>query len=234
MGFLADLAVRAHAQMPPHVHEALWSRGVNDQQIDLFKIGWLNGQLPSALDVPDEFKVWWAGHQWRLVNTYVLPLTNSLGEIQGLQFRDVDEKRRGYLDYFGSKEEAIFFGLAQAMPSIWAREEIWLVEGTFDLCPLQRHLPNIVSTLHAGVSRPLWRLMRRMVRKIHLAYDMDGTGMRVAYDILREMGRHFEIKIVKFPRIPLESKGRFAKDPNDFWSVWGDEHLGTFIRAQDQ
>lgn len=230
MGFLADLATRAHAQMPRRVHEALWARGVNDQQIDLFKIGWLSGQLPSELKVPDEFKTWWGGHQWRLVNTYVLPLTNSLGEIQGLQFRDVDEKRGGYLDYFGSKEEAVFFGLSQAIPSMWATEEVWLVEGSFDLCPLQRHLTNIVSTLRAGVSLPMWRLMRRMVRTIHLAYDMDSTGMKVAHDIVRKMGRHFSIKIVKFPPIPLESKGRLAKDPNEFWSVWGDARMGTFIR----
>jgi DNA primase len=229
VGFLADLAAHANAQMPQRVHEALWARGVSDQQIALFKIGWLSA-LP-ALEVPDEFKAWWAGHRWRLVNTYVFPLTNALGDIQGLQFRDVDENRRGYLDYFGSKEEPIFFGLAQAMPSIWDTETVWLVEGVFDLCPLQRHLSNIISTIHAGVSKQLWRLLRRMVRRIHLAYDVDRVGAQVSYDIVREMGRHFEIKVVKFPRIPF--RDRFAKDPNEFWSIWGDDRLGAFARAQD-
>lgn len=230
MGYLGDIAAHAHGHLPDRVREALWARGVSDQQVDLFKIGWLPGRLPE-IEVPEEFRTWWAGHQWRLTDTFVFPLTNSLGEILGLQFRSVDERRRGYLDYIASKEEPVFFGLAQAMPSVWTTEQVWLVEGVFDLCPLQRHVSNILSTLHAGVSKQLWRLLRRLVRKINLAYDTDATGAKVSYDIAREMGRHFEIKIVKFPRIPF--KGGFAKDPNNFWSVWGDAHLGSFVRAQD-
>lgn len=230
MGYLDDIVAHAHGQLPDRVREVLWSRGVSDEQVDLFRIGWLPGRLPEV-EVPDDFSAWWAGHQWRLTDTFVFPLTNSLGEIHGLQFRSVDEKRRGYLDYIASKEEPVFFGLAQAMPSVWTTESVWLVEGVFDLCPLQRHVANVVSTLHAGVSKQLWRLLRRLVRKINLAYDNDGTGMKVSYEIAREMGRHFEIKIIKFPKIPF--RDRFAKDPNEYWSVWGDAHLGGFLRAQD-
>ncbi len=230
MSYLGDVVSHAHGQIPDRVREVLWSRGVSDEQVDAFKIGWLPGRLPEV-DAPEEFRVWWAGHQWRLTDTFVFPLTNSLGEILGLQFRSVDEKRRGYLDFMGSKEEPVFFGLAQAMPSVWTTETVWLVEGVFDLCPLQRHVSNVVSTLHAGVSKQLWRLLRRLVRKINLAYDNDGTGIKVSYEIAREMGRHFEIKIVKFPKIPFRE--RFAKDPNEYWSVWGDAHLGGFLRAQD-
>jgi DNA primase len=229
MGFLSDIAIHAHTQLPSRAREALWARGVSDEQIDAFKIGWLPGQLP-VVDASGEFRTWWVGHQWRLANTFVFPLTNSLGEINGLQFRSMDEKKRGYLDYIGSKEEPVFFGLAQAMPSVWTSEEVWLVEGVFDLCPLQRHVANVVSTLHAGVSKQLWRLLRRLVRRINLAYDMDGTGMKVSYDIVREMGRHFQIKVVRFPKIPF--RGGFAKDPNDYWSIWGDAHLGSFLKAQ--
>lgn len=210
--------------------EALWRRGVTDAQIDSLQIGCLPGaRLPNGVDVSPRFRAWWTTHSSQYRNALVLPLTSTLGVIHGLQFRDVDPKVRGYLDYFESKEEPAFFGLAQAMPSVWRTEEAWLVEGAFDLCPLQRHVPNVIATIHAGVSKQLARVLRRVAHTLWIAYDMDSTGLSVSYELARELKEIFRIVVVKFPRVRLPAGGS-AKDPNDLWSAWGDDGLGAYLR----
>ena len=230
MTWLDDFCLEAHGALTSEVREQLYRRGVTDEQIDGFRIGCLpRAALPPYVTVAPRFRSWWGSHASQFRNALVFPLTSTLGTVHGLQFRDVDEKVRGYLDYFESKEEPAFFGLAQAMPSVWETEEVWLVEGVFDLCPIQRHRPNVISTMHAGVSKQLARLLRRVVRTLLLAYDMDSTGLSVAYDLARELRGTFEVVIVKFPRVRLP-RGGLAKDPNELWSAWGDVGLGAYLK----
>jgi DNA primase len=227
---MTEMVGTAHAQMVAESREALWRRGVSDEQIDAFDIGILPGaRLPTGLGCDPRFVTWWSAHRKQFKDPLVFPLTSTLGVVLGLQFRDREPKIKGYLDYFESKEEPAFFGLAQAMASVWETEEVWLVEGVFDLCPIQRHVPNVISTLHAGVSSQLRRVLRRVARTIFVAYDMDTTGYKVAHDIARELSDQFKIKIVRFPRVPMPS-GHNTKDPNELWSVWGDQRLGALIK----
>lgn len=230
--WVESLALRAHENLPDQIREALWSRGVSDGQIDLYRIGWLDSSLPEGPSYGSDFIGWWENNRWQLDDVLVFPLTNTLGHMRGLQFRHVDRARKGYLDYFAAKDEAVFFGLGQAAPYMWASESVWLVEGNFDLLPLQRHRPNIVSTLHAGVPNQLWRVLRRLVSKVYIAYDNDSTGRDVAYEIVKDKREYFEFKIVKVPPAPLRS-GRVATDPNELWESWGDARLGVFLNRID-
>lgn len=226
---MADLVEHAHGGMTVEVRQQLWQRGVSDAQIDAFQIGCLARTLvPAGIELSPRFRAWWATHSTQFGDALVFPLTSTLGSIHGLQFRDLKPKVRGYLDYFESKEEPAFFGLAQAMPSVWETEKVWLVEGVFDLCPLQRHVPNVISTMHAGVSKQLARVLRRLARTLLIAYDMDSTGLSVSYDLARDLKDLFEVVVVKLPRIRLVTGGS-AKDPNDLWSAWGDSGLGAFL-----
>jgi DNA primase len=228
--WLDGLTAHAHGRMTGNVREQLWQRGVSDEQIDGFQIGCLPGaKIPSGIEVSPRFMSWWTTHSSQFGNALVFPLTSTLGSIHGLQFRDLNPKVRGYLDYFETKEEPAFFGLAQAMPSVWETEKVWLVEGVFDLCPLQRHVPNVISTMHAGVSKQLARVLHRLARTLLIAYDMDSTGLSVSYDLARDLKGLFEVVVVKFPRVRL-STGGSAKDPNDLWSAWGDSGLGAFLQ----
>jgi DNA primase len=227
---MQSLADAAHNQVGTESRGALWARGVSDEQIDSFAIGVLPGStLPAGIECDPRFVSWWGAHRRHFKNPLVFPLTTSLGVVQGLQFRDREQRVRGYLDYFESKEEPALFGLSHAMPSVWETECAWVVEGVFDLCPVQRHIPNVISTLHAGVSGPLRRLLHRIARKLVVAYDMDSTGRKVAYDLVRELKDEFEVKVLGFPRVSMAS-GHVTKDPNELWSVWGDQALGAFIK----
>lgn len=219
----------AHRQLGSTAREALCRRGVSDSQIDAFSMGVLPaGRLPAKVECTPRFIAWWGACRYRFKNPLVFPLTTALGVVQGLQFRDLDQRIRGYLDYFETKEEPALFGLRQAMPSVWETESVWVVEGVFDLCPIQRHVPNVIATLHAGIPSALRRLLRRVARTLFVAYDMDPVGRKVSYELARELKDEFKVKIVGFPR-PHLSTGRAAKDPNELWSAWGDESLASYI-----
>lgn len=230
MKWLETLTSQAVEDLGDRERESLYLRGVSDEQIDLYRLGYVDGHLPDA-DYPEDFLTWWADNLWQLEDSFLIPLTNTLGHVLGFQFRHVEVGRKGYMDYLASKEEAVLFGLHQAMKSVWASGSITFVEGAFDLFPIQRHLPNVVSTLHAGISISTWRLLRRLVDQVYLGWDSDKPGRDAAYKTVKDdKAASFKFQILKFPRVQF--RGNLTKDPNELWCAWGDAQLGVFLEQQ--
>lgn len=228
MSWLDDLTSFAVTRLDDRVREALAARGVSDEQIDLYQIGYLNRELPP-LSYPKLFlKQTYNGQ--KLDDMYVFPLTNVLGAVRGLQFRHVERDKKDYIDYIDDKSEVALFGLSQAMPHVWETGSILLVEGTFDLFPVQRPVPQTVATLTARVVEPLIPVLRRLVDDIWIGYDRDATGMRATANFIRGYGSEFRIHEVAYPT-PLMPNGKRAKDPGDLWELWGDEKLVAFFHS---
>lgn len=226
--WLEQLVQVAQDQLGERQREALWARGVSDQQIQEFRIGYLDCVLPS-IELPKAFLSQFKDGT-RLDDVFVLPLTNTLGQIKGLQFRHVDRDHKGYSDFIPYEDEPVLFGLGQAMETVWRTGSIWLVEGSFDLFPLQRHHPNIVATLTARLTTQFVRVLRRLVKEIWLGYDMDSTGREAIAEVVKTYGREFRVQPVRWPRVKrLDGKG-FVKDPSDLWEAWGDDQLGVFLK----
>lgn len=228
MEWLEGLTRFAQDQIGDREREALWARGVTDDQILLFRLGVINKKLPD-LPFPGEF-LEWCWHGRRLDDVFLLPLTNALGQVKGLQFRHVDRARSGYSDYTPYTDEPVLFGLAQAMEHAWNTESIWIVEGGFDLFPIQRVFPEVVATLTARVSVEFAKLLRRLVGEVWVAYDMDKTGRAATQRVVGTLGREITVHQVALPQ-PLHPKGdRKVKDPAELWEAWGDARLGVFLR----
>jgi len=131
------------------------------------------------------------------------------------------------MDFFLVRSEPVFFGLGQALPAIWAKEEVVLVEGVFDLFPTQRVHSGTVSTLTAKVSGGLLRTLRRLVRKVFLFYDKDQSGRLGAEKFLASHGSEFEVaRSIPYPF------GVSVKDPADLWEAWGDERFNPYLTKQ--
>lgn len=207
----------------------MWARGASDEQAALYQIGHLDGCLPEG-EYPQSF-LRWCGVEGRLDDVFVLPLTNVLGDIRGLQLRHVDRERSGYMDYIDANDEAILFGLGQAASTMWAEQRVWLVEGAFDLFPVQRFFPGTVSTLTARVTEPLLRLMRRLVTRVWLGYDMDVPGRKACERYKKQLATEFDVHIVSYPKVSMGGTGKFAKDPGDLWETVGDARLQEFVRS---
>lgn len=226
MSWVEDLVAFSTAQVGEREREVLWGRGVTDAQIRLLNIGYLNKSLPPS-SYPGDFLEWsWKGR--RFDDVFVFPLTNALNQVRGFQFRHVDRARKGYLDYFVEEDEPVLFGLGQAIPHMWETGQVVLVEGVYDLCPIQRVFPDTVATMRAGATEGFIRLLRRFVADVWLAYDMDKTGRSVSFTFVKDHGQTFKVHNLSFPR-PKMPSGELAKDPGDLWEVWGDAQLGVFL-----
>jgi len=219
-----ELVAVAHAAVGER-RSMLWSRGVSDDQIEQFQVGYLD-EIPDVEEAP-RFMDWVEKNGLR--DALVFPLTNVLGEVKGFQFRVVRRGRSVYSDYFLDEGEPVYFGLAQAMPSVWETRQILLVEGVFDHFPVQRILPFSVATLKAGVSENLVPLLRRLVDTVWLGYDNDPTGRKHAYAFAKEHGHEIDVRVLRFPEVRL-ADGKKAKDPGNLWEAWGDEGLREFLR----
>jgi DNA primase len=230
MSWADDLVDYAQGNLDERVQEALWCRGVSPAQILEFKLGHLDGILPSG--VPPAFREW-AHDGSKLKDSYVLPLTNPLGVVSGFQFRSVTKSNKGYLDYFLVRDEPVLFGLGQAIPHIWSMDSVCVVEGAFDLFPVQRVLPYTISTITAKVTEDLLRWLFRLVRKVYLFYDADSTGRSACREFAREYHPDFDlVQVMEYPRGVTLSNGKPVKDPADLWEAWGDDLLGPYIRNQ--
>lgn len=228
MTWMGDLVVACAADLPDRVREALWARGVTDEQITLFGLGHLNQKLPPG-DYPASFTQWCAIGD-RLDDVILLPLTNALGDVRGIQLRHVARERGGYMDFIEVNDEAILFGLGQAAPHLWTGQSAFLVEGAFDLFPVQRAFPGTVSTLTARVTDPFLRLLRRLVTRVWLGYDMDPPGRRACERYQKQLSSEFDARVVQYPRQKMLGTGKPIKDPGDLWETWGDARFGDFIR----
>lgn len=225
------LVEHAQAQLGERELEVLYTRGVSDEQIELYHLGYLDRTLPELED-GEGFLKKYEGTHW-LRDVFVLPLTNTLGQIKGLQLRHVETSQKGYSDYTPYEDEPILFGLAQAMPHVWESGALWMVEGGFDLFPIQRTCPNIIATLTNRLTEAVARTLRRVTDELWVAYDMDSEGRKAAARVRRQRGQDFQrMHDVKFPRVrTLDGKGR-VKDPAELWEVWGDERLGPYLQRQ--
>jgi len=230
MTWLEQLVEHSQGLLGEREREQLWMRGVSDEQIAQFRIGHLNCDLPS-IDFPKAFLGQFKGGE-RLDDVFVMPSTNVLGQVKGVQFRHVDRDRSGWSDFTPTADEPVYFGLGQAMAEVWRTETIWLVEGSFDVFPIQRHFPNVVATQTARLTAQFAKTLRRLVREIRLGYDMDSTGQDATAKVVGSYGREFRVHPVRWPRVQkLDGKG-WVKDPSELWEAWGDDRLGVFLKQQ--
>lgn len=220
--WLEALVDWAHDQIDERCREELLGRGVSPEQMESFRLGYFSGARPP-LDLPDDF-VEWANIGRHVQDVFVLPLTNTLGQVKGIQVRSVDRSAKNYQEFAIPTGEPYLFGLGQAAEAIWHTEEIVLVEGVFDLFPIQRSVPQTVATLTAKVPENFLPTMRRVVRCAWLGYDMDHTGWRGVSRFRKQHGDEFDIHRLEFPGVRLPN-GKAAKDPGDVWEAWGDDRL---------
>lgn len=232
MSWADNLVEYAQGNLDERVIESLWGRGVSSEpdQIKEFKLGYLNGVLPAGVD--PNFSEWAHGGD-KLKDSYVLPLTNPLGVVTGFQFRSVDQANKGYLDYFLVRDEPVLFGLGQAIPHIWSTETACVVEGAFDLFPVQRVLPYTFSTITSKVTDILLRWLFRLVHKVYLFYDADSSGRSACREFVNEFHSDFgHLQILDYPRGITLPSGKPVKDPANLWEAWGDDRLESYIMNQ--
>lgn len=213
---LEALVAECQDKLTPQGREALWLRGLSDSQIDLLRIGFSEQPLPLE------------GLSF-VSNCFVYPLTNTLGQIRGVQVRSSSRATKVYKDYFalGAEAEPVLFGLGEAMKTCWEAGYLWLVEGVHDLPPIQRHRPSVVATLRAGATPAVIKLLRRLGVVVYCGWDNDATGEKFRSNLIK-YNPDIDCRGVRYPVLDMPGGGK-TKDPGDLWEVWGSSKIATYL-----
>src|SRR5579863_1837393 len=96
-------------------------RGVSEEQLKKYKIGYFEGDIPVREETQDfENFNRWAGYGKNLQKRLIFPSYNAHGFLRGIDTRKVDVKDYTKFMLARAQVDAVFFGLnEEALSAIW-------------------------------------------------------------------------------------------------------------------
>ena len=186
---------------------------------------WSTKWVKESEDEDDRQKVAVPGR--KLFGCVVFPLTSYSGSVVGIQIRSLVEKE---YDTFLLKRrpEGYFFGANTAVQSIWARKEVFVVEGAPDHLVFERLVaPNVVALTTSSPSRDQVRFLRRFASSVNMCLDMDKAGRDGFAAFFSRNSSRMKVRDVRYPcQKPKE------KDLGDFWKRAGDDAFREYFRQK--
>ena len=230
------------SQLGPRARDYLTARGLTDETIDAFEVGYApdswdallrhmlakgvreNDLVTLGLVVENE-----RGRRYdRFRDRVVFPIKDALGRVVGFSGRVLGD---GTPKYLNSPESEVFrksellYGLDRARATIRETGEVIVVEGYTDVMALhQAGMTNAVAALGATLTAEQADALERLeARTVYLAFDADEAGQRATLSGLDQaVGRRLVVRAVRVPH---------GKDPAD--AVLGG-HLEEFRAALAQ
>jgi hypothetical protein len=225
--------------LPEEMWGYLLGRGMREELVHSLGIGlWRTPQTPPP---DEEFAERYYGKNGMcyLEGRLICPCYSPRGDLLGFEGRTWEGEKR-ITDYRlmpVSRWNPFFLGLTpETMERIWDGADVWIVEGLFDLAPMERVVPKgdvVLATVRAKVSDTHVEFLRRYVRQmgqmVHILYDNDETGQRQTYGYTDEhtgkpkWGAIQRLEWVRVPCRPIKYDG--GKDPGEIWDQGGEEGL---------
>lgn len=171
----------------------LASRGVSLDTAQRYGVGYAS---PTRTTVGSEAWVKWANRNY--AHRLVFPLRSTLGQAIGLQTRSLAEKEYQLFYAQPSDLHPFVFGLDVALPAIWARGHVVLVEGVFDALALAPYTDCVLAALRAKPSRGLTTFLRRYARSVTIMLDMDEPGRDGAFRMLNDQ-QGYSVSVPSYP-----------------------------------
>jgi DNA primase len=145
---------RCHRALPEHIRAYLNGRGISDDVIDKYKLGWGN----------------FYGKEW-----ITIPITDSNGSYQFFKLRQDPNDGKEKMTYPSGTEAQIYGWEALKSPV----DKIIICEGELDrLALISQGIPAITSTHGAMTFKDDWVKMLANVNKIYICYDKDEAGKK--------------------------------------------------------
>lgn len=224
----------------------LASRGITEQTIDAFKLGYAPDSWDEALKsgrrvgysqqlLVDSGLVTQRPEDGRVYDRFrhrvMIPILDAAGRVIAFGGRSLDKDQEP--KYLNSSESAIFskgrnfFGLNLVKQELDRLEEVYIVEGYFDvILPYQFGVRGLLATLGTALTKDHVSLLRRYVQKVTLVFDPDEAGERASkrgLDML--IGEDLDIGVCRMPE---------GLDPDDFVTKHGRDALVRELQqAQD-
>lgn len=202
-------------------------RGINDKIVKTFELGYApdswdslikflktkkytEQQMLTAGLVVSSAK----GHIYdRFRNRLMFPIKDTKGNVLAFSGRLIDSGDKS-AKYINTPETPVYhkrsslFGIHLASESIRKEENVYIVEGEFDMImPYQKGISNIVAIKGSALTKDQLYILKRFTSKITLALDTDEAGIEAMKRGINEAEEFdFDIRIAQF------SKG---KDPDE-------------------
>lgn len=237
----------------------LKSRGLNDQSIKSFRVGFIpedwrmlytqlnkNGWKDTEIELAGLVKKTDKGCYDRFRNRIMFPISDSSGRViafSGRLYKD-DEKSSKYLNSPDTpifNKSLVLFGLDKAKESIRKNNFSILVEGQMDL--ILSHQVGYKNTIAASgtslsdttISKENvvsnLGLVRRLSENIVLAFDGDKAGFKASLRAGKiALSLGMDVKVANLPQ-GIDPADLISKDGVDAWrnAVKGSKHLIEFL-----
>jgi hypothetical protein len=236
MPWLSD-AIEAFP-LTPDVEEYLYSRGAKDESLQEMGIRTWTA-LPEAAPDPTFCKRY--GNQGgRLAGMLVCPLRSPRGSVLGFEARSTTEKKVSRYLLPEAAWNPVWVGMVPSvMRKIWeGGGDLWVVEGLFDLFPLEWVIPSsdvVLGSGRAKLTDSHAEFLRRFCRGwVNLVYDNDPVGQKGmrGWEEPDTGKRHWGAKDV-LDRVGVRCRifpYSGGKDPGDLWKAGGVRALEKAFR----
>lgn len=220
--------------------EYLRARGITDETIQRFQLGWAPGMSRLTRTLSQRFhpeisamaglvmpRREGAGYVDAFFERVMFPITDVSGRVIGfggriLQGNGPKYKNTSETPLFSKRH--VLFGLAQAKEAIRAKNQAILVEGYVDvIMPHQVGIRNVVAPLGTALTDEQCQVLRRQAEQVIVSFDSDTAGQMATLRGLEKLyDTGCDVRILRLPD---------GKDPDEFIRTHGVE---AFQRCIDQ
>lgn len=213
-------------RLTPEIEGYCLGRGAREESIASLGLKTWSSPLQDFED--PEFVKRYGFRGERLQDWLVWPLLSPRNRTIGFAGRRIDEK---VITRYLLPEAAwnpVWTGLTlQVMERIWAGADVWVVEGIFDLFPMEWAIPEtdvVLGSERARLSDKHIEFLRRFCTGwVRMVYDNDETGRRGTHGYVDETGKKRWGAIQRLERVGVKGIDipYRGKDPGYIWNQRG-------------
>lgn len=198
----------------------LLGRGGSTASIEAMGLGEWN---PLSSDIPDkDFSYRYGIRGEKLEGYLTVPIRTVRGELLGFEFRSMREKHIfRFLSVPKSNWNPVWIMHPESPQKIWDGGSVWIVEGVFDLLPMEWVVPPqdaVLASIRAGLTRKHVDFLQSVgTPRVHMVYDRDAAGRTATQKALKMLGRS------GIPSSRVSYVG--GKDPGEIWDSAGKNGL---------
>ena len=184
---------QCHSDLPQNIRKYLNSRGITDEYVDKYKLGWRH----------------FYGSYW-----ITIPVKDADGEYLYLKLRQdpTTNKEPKYL-FYPENNESTLFGLENLKNN---NDYIVICEGEFDCILLDYHgIPSVTSTAGAGTFKEEWIELLKNVKHILICFDRDDAGIKGAEELILKLKNKLSNKTIY--NINFPERMTDGKDVTDYF-----------------
>lgn len=227
MNWLSD-----HLQALPldEAHEGYFL-GRGGKETALLSLGVKSWRVLSDPAPDPVFRERYGEHGEKLQGWFLWPLLSPRGKVLGFEGRKYGEKLISRHLLPEAEWQPIWTGLTpETMQRIWAGGDVWVVEGIFDLLPMEWVVPArdvVLGSERARLTDKHIEFLRRFIRgpgqQVWLVYDNDEAGKKGMFGWVDETGkkRWGAKDRLQRVKVPVGVRSYRGKDPGDVWNHGG-------------